>query len=460
MKVLLAFLLPALLFAACGEKQTAPAQDTAVASPAAAAKENFEKSRVLQLQCRTDAENRFALYLPAVYDGKKPLPLVLFFDPHAAGALPLEKYKSLAEKYGVILAGSNVSKNGMDFSRAQYSANTLLGDLGDRLSIDPSRILLGGFSGGARVAGMVAANSRQVAGVIGCSASLPGNVLGLPFFYTGIAGLSDMNYLEMRIQHEQLDSAATAHAFLVFPGTHEWAPLPAMDAAFAFQLAHAGDTTARSSLVSHIRGQTDSLVRKKQVPLAADLLTDGLLTLKGSREAQNWQKERDALQALPELKKIKAEEEKLLAQEGGLQQQFLLAMSGQQPGGFDAVFRAADTSGVTKNTAGYFMRKRLWGFMSLVAFSYCNQAFQQGNAQAITKYTDLYKRVDPQNSEWAFLKAKLAALSGDQATALDLLETCIALGFKDRSRLEQEPAFKALFTDKRFQELLKKAGGQ
>src|SRR5580658_4793283 len=82
--------------------------------------------------CQGDTSQSYALYIPLRGNGASggriggsgsgglegdrggdaaPLPVVYFFDPHGVGALPLRKYRSLAEAYGFILVGSNNSKN-------------------------------------------------------------------------------------------------------------------------------------------------------------------------------------------------------------------------------------------------------------------------------------------------------------------------------------------------------------
>src|ERR1043165_9117236 len=59
-----------------------------------------------------DATQSYALYLPAAYTPARKYPVLYFFDPGARGAVPVERFKEAAEKYGYILVGSNNSRNG------------------------------------------------------------------------------------------------------------------------------------------------------------------------------------------------------------------------------------------------------------------------------------------------------------------------------------------------------------
>src|SRR5882672_10577374 len=68
--------------------------------------------------CKADHTQSYALYIPAKGNGFA-LPVIYFFDPHGSGAFPLGKYKSLADKYGFIIIGSNNSKNGNDWTTTE-----------------------------------------------------------------------------------------------------------------------------------------------------------------------------------------------------------------------------------------------------------------------------------------------------------------------------------------------------
>jgi predicted esterase len=78
--------------------------------------------------------------------------VIIFFDPHAEGSLPVGKYARLANRSGTILMGSNTSKNGMQFEQTNAVAQALVQEANHRLAADPRRIALAGFSGGAKAA--------------------------------------------------------------------------------------------------------------------------------------------------------------------------------------------------------------------------------------------------------------------------------------------------------------------
>jgi hypothetical protein len=128
------------------------------------------------------------------------------------------KYRAAAERYGYIVAASNNARNG-PYEVSAAAARAMSADVARRFSIDPRRVYLTGFSGGARVSFGIALGMSDIAGVIASSAGFPDSVprstAKFPIF--GTAGTEDFNYLEMRMLDRKLSSP---HFLAVFPGGH------------------------------------------------------------------------------------------------------------------------------------------------------------------------------------------------------------------------------------------------
>lgn len=164
----------------------------------------------------------YALYLPSYYSSDKKFPCIYFFDSHARGALPVHSYKDLAEKYGFILVGSNVSKNGTPWNVTNDGIKAMMADTRARINIDQARIYTSGFSGGSRVASSTAIMDGGVAGVIGCAAGFPSSNVEPQnkFDYFGMVGDYDFNYTEMEQLDVALQQNGFAHQLLTFSGIH------------------------------------------------------------------------------------------------------------------------------------------------------------------------------------------------------------------------------------------------
>src|SRR5450631_2944253 len=131
--------------------------------------------KIEDVACDADPAQSYALYLPSTYTATKRWPIIYFFDPGGRGRRPLELYKDIAEKYGFVLAGSNNSRN---FSADESkSVNAIWQDTHQRLVLDGHLTYASGFSGGARVAGVMALSCLQcqIAGVIAHGAGYPTN---------------------------------------------------------------------------------------------------------------------------------------------------------------------------------------------------------------------------------------------------------------------------------------------
>src|SRR5690349_7723917 len=98
---------------ACANKQpsndvTTGINDTATSAVIATTADSFPAGKIIEhIICRGDATQSYALYIPP---RNEKFTVIYFFDPHGDGALPLKKYKSLADKYNFVLIGSNNSK--------------------------------------------------------------------------------------------------------------------------------------------------------------------------------------------------------------------------------------------------------------------------------------------------------------------------------------------------------------
>src|SRR4051794_8340523 len=224
---------------ACANKNSASTEnknnttDTTITSTPSVP-DSFKAGKVVPfVTCKTNASQSYALYIPSK-GNKQTLPAIYFFDPHADGSLPLNKYRALADQYNFILFASNNSKNGNDWSTTENIWNNLFDDTQKRTKINSNRIYTCGFSGGAKVASYIALNHSGIKGVIVSGAGLPD---GIPagnfnFAFTSIAGEGDMNMTDLVALNNELDKTHTRHRIIFFEGKHEWPPENIMNIAF------------------------------------------------------------------------------------------------------------------------------------------------------------------------------------------------------------------------------------
>ncbi len=177
---------------------------------------------IVNVQCRLDASQRYALYLPSYFNLSRQWPVILAFDGSGRGRQGVERYRAAAERYGYVVAGSNNSHNG-PWNVGLDAATAMAVDIKRRFPIDAKRMYTAGMSGGARVAIMVAQNSPDIAGVFASSAGYSTTFHKserFPLF--GSAGTEDFNYREMRAVDRLMTSP---HRVEVFEGGHTWLPI-------------------------------------------------------------------------------------------------------------------------------------------------------------------------------------------------------------------------------------------
>ncbi|MCG3165259.1 MAG: hypothetical protein POELPBGB_01021 [Bacteroidia bacterium] len=332
---------------------------------------------------KTYNENNYSLYLPANYDTTKIFPVIYFFDPQGKGNLPLEKYKSIADSLGIIFVGSNATKNGMQWAEVSTAANQLFNATKQKLKINQQKIFTCGFSGGARIASNLAVQNNNIAAVISCSAGLPAQASQLRnnLIFVGIAGKEDMNLSEIYEAGEALKNSELKHLINYFDGPHEWPPLKTMSEAIQFCLAPVA--VKNENTISKKIIETEK--QQKQFYSEAFVKNDF-----------NW---------------------------------------------WNTEFKSLEQKIAKSNGDEKFMNIRLKNFLSLAAFSYSNSALNTGKMQEADKFLSIYKLVDPDNAEHAYLRTKYFMLLNNTSEAEKTLNEAAALGFSDIERLRSEQLF-------------------
>jgi dienelactone hydrolase len=179
----------------------------------------------------------YALFVPAAYTPNRRWPVLFAFDPMARGERPVELARNVAEQYGYIVAGSLDARNG-PLAPAVDAARIMMQDVETRLSIDPARVYVTGFSGAARLCVTLATLCPPcITGVLAHGAGYPAGVepaRNTAFDYFGTIGDADFNYAEVVRLHAQLDDLGVSNRLRIFEGPHGWAPEDVWQQAFAW----------------------------------------------------------------------------------------------------------------------------------------------------------------------------------------------------------------------------------
>lgn len=404
--------------------------------------------------CTKDTFQSYALYLPSNYTADRVFPVIYFFDSHADGLLPVKKYQSLAEKYAYIIAGSNNSKNGLPRETTQEIVNAFFMDVQQKFSVDLQRTYTGGFSGGSRVAGSAAFFRGGISGVIGCGAGFPSDQpVQSTFDYIGLVGNADFNMIEMKNLDRTLETSSSAHQLIVFEGKHEWPPAEVMEEAFRFFEISAmknGKAEKKDSVIQAYlllqEKKIKQLRNKNRIVALWDLYRKLSVNLYGLADVSEFNDELISIENSPEL--IKALKKELDEEKTELarQQEYSKAFTAK---GF-AWWNREIKSLKSKNTPG---ADRLLGYLGLGAYMYSVNALNKSLLPQAENFLNIYSLVEPENPEHRYLGAQLFMKMNDPGKAMALLKAAVALGFRDKARLENEAVFSSLRNKQGYKEI-------
>lgn len=436
-----------------------------------AVKESFKTRQVIEnVICKTDPSQSYTLYLPGTYAAGKKFPVIYAFDPHASGKLPVTLYKELADQYNYIIIGSNNSKNGNSWEESQTIAAKLFADAGNRLSIDPQRIYLLGFSGGARVANTLTILNGAVNSVICCGAAAPVANSGSPrsnYCFMGIAGNEDFNYVEMK-KYDMVDLAGhnVKHTLITFNGKHEWPSMTFMDEAFWWlELNEMRKNSASKNeklIAEHLQPLLDRLAvynKKKQVVEAYNLCREIINFYDGLTDLSSCYETYKTIKLSPEIDKALKQEERDWSEEDALKKQYISAFQTRNLAWWNKDITALNKKIKAGKDAGkVLIYKRVLSFLSLAAYMQTSGALKQNALPAADFYSKIYLLVDPANSEAHYLAASVEALKGNQNGSLSYLKKAVENGFEDSIRLKNDTIFNNIRITKEFEEAIKGIG--
>ncbi len=364
----------------------------------------------------SDTTQSYEVYLPSDYDTLKSFPLVIFFDAHARGKLPLKKYLALSEKYHFVFVSSNNSQNGMSLPETQKIASVILKDATARFNINGNLIFTSGFSGGAKVACTFAFTNSAIRGVIACASPFSeriSEIKNMPQIFL-LSGNKDFNMLSMVQTDLELSDAGFTHQLYVYDGIHDWPDEKYFEIAMKWLITKAVN---------------QNLIEKKNQPNEIPdfnewyntRVTDAVIL---KQEAAEQQALNDQFQIwdIPKwndkIKELKAKEKS----------------------GFPSSIR--------------FLASRELNYISMLGFIYSENFLNQNNLKTAKHFLEIYELANAKNPDVWFLKAVYYSKSGDNKATFDCLKKSAQLGFSDVNRLKNENSFSSFTKTIEYQNLV------
>ena len=272
-------------------------------SPSRSLPEGVVVDRVV---CRDDPARSYALVLPpgASSDPARKRPILYLFDARGRGALAAGLFAKAAAAHGWIVASSNDSRSDGPLDPNVTAMRSMWRDTHARFAIDERRVYAGGFSGGARVATLMATTAPgTIAGVVGCGAGFHAPPARAPdFVYYGAVGDRDFNFDEMRELDATLTRLGTAHHVEVFEGSHGWPPEDVCAAAldwFELRAQDSGTAPRDPAVAERMHGRARergaAWERGGHLVAALDAYERGIADLRGRIDVSDLETARDRL---------------------------------------------------------------------------------------------------------------------------------------------------------------------
>ncbi len=402
---------------------------------------------LLTLHLQDDTSLTASVYLPPGYNDTARPPMILLFDPHGNGSLPVKKYRRLARQYGYILAGSNNIRNGMNGTDIERILHLFTGDLFRRFSFDSKRVYAAGFSGGARVATLLALTDPTVRGVAACGGGLPssGNLPPVRFDLLGFAGEEDFNLPELLQLDVSLQGQPCRHFLVRFAGKHEWPPATVFEDAFYWFAFNA----MRDSLLPRQDTFIRAFINKQKEDPSASFLPETLRQeyqwtriiafLQGLMDTQGYEKQLSELRASSSFQKAQEDFSTLLLEEKGLEQYYLKNFPVKTLSWWKGKIAGMNRKIAGSQGARHYSYLRVMHYLSLAAYMQTEAALKRHLDAESAKYLALYKLLDPENPDVWFFDAVYNARKNNREAALRSWAKAETLGFSNKSEIRRWP---------------------
>ncbi len=405
----------------------------------------------------------YSTYIPLTLNIEEELPVVFIFDPHARGYLPVEKYIPLAEEFGFVLVGSNKSQNNQIIDEGLGIYNEMKTGIESRIIINPKQIYTLGFSGGARVAVSIAIQESEVNTVIGCGAGFP-VLRRMPdpnFYYFGFVGYEDFNMGELINNDRYLTRSGFLNELVIFDGGHEWPTVEIMREAFlAIQINNIREEIIINN--PELINETLDYYRKKiKKYAAADRYFDASETAQRARSVlkevalikefadKTREYRKNALYANDLSKMVKT-----LEKEAAIQSSYIDNFNTKDVAWWRSEIIKIKTP--VDDVYEQRLNKRLESYLGLITFMVSNKAIDEDDLVQAQKNIEIYRIIEPANSEHAYLSAVIMMKKNNEHEAINFLNQAIVLGFNNTDRFTNEPLFNSIETRQAMMEMMKR----
>jgi hypothetical protein len=430
-------------------------------------KPNFEAGKVHEkLPCSMDAQLHFACYAPQNFNANQKFPVLVLFDPHGDPLVPIEKYKSLADYFGYILVSSYDSKNGNGKEQTAHIIQVMAQTIYEQLPVDSNRIYAGGFSGGGRIASLMAFSKVGIQGLVTCGAGFPRQnwTNYPPNVICAIALDGDMNLPEISSMQLNNESLEGRYFPVRYKGIHEWPSAAIFKEAFlAFDAVAMRDKYMEQSIsiaqrlnIDYIKIERENKYRENLIWMVS-YLERRMKAMQPFENIDTLKMTYAQILNSPTYQQQIQQEQQLIKDEEGIKKDFYVAMGKQDTVWWKLQMDQLHNSiSVAKSPLKKAQLQRINAALSLACYMNLDKTLKANVRESYVYLSALYRMIDPDNSEAWFLATIVACKEQNKGKALEYLQIAIANGFNDRDRIASTTEFNSLLAEPLFNEILNK----
>jgi predicted esterase len=362
--------------------------------------------------CRQELDHHYLVAEPEDVSSQQKLPLLLVIDPHGDGRLAAEKFSEALADIPAVIAGSDkIRNNDPDF---ELSLSRLEDDVLAKYPADPEKVIVAGFSGGARMAFYYGMN-HNVLGIImfGAGPGRSARETGSKRLYM-VSGTRDFNFMEQYIPpfSELYDDYDYMADF--FRGGHEWPPPENIYESVAYVLKDTPDFPERIPvrISEKMLAEYDSLLETNDLFFAGKELEKAWIFSPDNKQKERISRMINDFQNMPGWMNYSREFEGYLQQELRMKQAYVDKLAEPDTSWWKNEIQGLDqnilsSSDPVKEDFLY----RLKGFIGIILYSRINSIIQNGlHTPELDRLMVIYELAEPGSTDLLKFKQQVQQL--------------------------------------------------
>ena len=362
--------------------------------------------------CREEPGHRYYISEPGNIPARQKLPLILAIDPHGDGKLAADEFSSALRNIPAIVAGSDKIKN--NDPEFVSSLSRLEADVRSKYPVDPEKIIVAGFSGGARMAFYYGMNHR-VLGIIMFGAG-PGQSIrdaGSRRVYMA-SGTRDFNFMEQYLPPFTGMQDARSYMTDFFRGTHEWPPAETIYESVAWILKDEPGFPGNipEDISAELLAECDSLEESNDLFLAAKALEKAWVFAPEGRQRDRISRKIEEFREQPGWNSSRKEFEGYLQMELKLKKAYVDRLADPDTAWWKNEIQSLNRniSSCTDPEKEDFLY-RLKGFIGIVLYSRINSLIREGlHTGELDRLMVIYEMAEPYNPDLIKFKKQVQQL--------------------------------------------------